>query len=159
MVSEMQQALSRVPPEVASTVLLHSPREDPGKSLNTDVKLNKKKLLKENEEPGDDKVIVVVKPHSKEAGCQTIRNNSEAEKLQKHLEDSSTKIETACKQMEAVCTRLKCEKEELEIMLKAERETVKFLRKQMEECDNEKVCTNCLIINLKINTSNKSNKK
>lgn len=149
MVSEMQQALNRIPPEVASTVLIHGPRDHKKPSV-ADVKLRPKTASKENEEPPEDKLLLVVKPPSKEVSCQTPKNNYEPERLQKHLEESSAKIETACKQMEAVCTRLKCEKEELEIMLRAERETVKFLRKQMEEFDTEKVCTNCLIINLKI---------
>ncbi|GJQ83714.1 hypothetical protein Trydic_g20593 [Trypoxylus dichotomus] len=137
MVSEMQQALNRVPPEVASTVMLHPPRDDPRKSSSVDKQM-KKNLQRDNEQTVDEKVIVVVKPPSKEVSSQTPKNNYEAEKLQKHLEESSAKIEAACKQMEAVCTRLKSEKEELEIMLRAERETVKFLRKQMEDCDVER---------------------
>ncbi|KRT80781.1 hypothetical protein AMK59_5646, partial [Oryctes borbonicus] len=138
MVSEMQQALNRVPPEVASTVMLHPPRDDPRKPSSIDIKSAKKGLQKECDLPIDEKLIYVVKPPSKEGSSQTPKNNYEAEKLQKHLEESSAKIEAACKQMEAVCTRLKTEKEELEIMLRAERETVKFLRKQMENCDAEK---------------------
>lgn len=155
MVSEMQQALNRIPPEVASTVMLHSPRDEPRKLTSADGKSNKRNHLKENEHNADDKVIVVVKPHMKEAACQTPRNNYETEKLQKHLEESSAKIETACKQMEAVCTRLKSEKEELEIMLRAERETVKFLRKQMEEADTERVRTKSIAIRLKIHANKK----
>nr|XP_022920301.1 uncharacterized protein LOC111428834 isoform X2 [Onthophagus taurus] len=145
MVIDMQVALSRIPPEVASCVALHldSP---PVNMVQKETSTESLKYAPYY----DDIPIQVVKAPTFDKSCQTIRTNYiEADKFQKHLEESSAKIETACKQMENVCTRLKSEKEELEIMLRAEKETVKFLRKQMEECEYEKTeATNTKLITL-----------
>lgn len=66
-------------------------------------------------------------------GVQTTKSVSliASEKLQKHIEESSVKIEAACAQMGAVCTKLKLEKSELESSLNAEKQMVEKLREQL----------------------------
>lgn len=47
------------------------------------------------------------------------------------------KIEAACKQMEIICNNLRTEKGELELLLKAEKETVKILKDKIEMLQKE----------------------
>lgn len=54
-------------------------------------------------------------------------------RLQQHLEESSEKIEKACQQMEILCSKLKTEKENVEVQLKIEQESTKVLKHQVEE--------------------------
>lgn len=83
-----------------------------------------------------------LKPNTTEKGCQTSSHNSHSrnsELFQKQLEASTFKLETSCKQMEKLCNQLKNEKEQIEHLLRTEKETVAFLRKQIQDLQMEKV--------------------
>lgn len=59
--------------------------------------------------------------------------------FQKQLSSSTKKLEKSCKDMESLCVQLRSEKEELELLLLTEKDTVKFLRKQIQDVETEKV--------------------
>lgn len=71
---------------------------------------------------------------TKSEACQTPSMwYLEPVRLQQHLEESSEKIEKACQQMEILCSKLKTEKENVEVQLKIEQESTKVLKHQVEE--------------------------
>ncbi|KAG5877213.1 hypothetical protein JTB14_001261 [Gonioctena quinquepunctata] len=124
-VADMQYALKRVPPEIASTVHLRQaidllPKRSSSRSLDSD-QLDKVKV------PTCEKVT------------QTPPNlvQEDNEKLQKIMEESTVKLEASCRQMERLCTNLKNEKETLEKQLLAERNNVGFYKKRIDDLELE----------------------
>lgn len=63
----------------------------------------------------------------------------DAEVFRKEVEASTAKLEESCKQMEIFCEKIKHEKQELDRRLKYERDTVKSLKKRVEELEEEAV--------------------
>lgn len=143
-ISDMQQALYRVPPEVASTLGLNiSPhyilqnKRAPSPTINGGFNYD----YPTRDDMRQERLLGVVKGgtttgNTAERGCQTAKCKNmvlEPEKFQQHLEFSTAKIESACRQMEVVCSKLKTDKEELERELLGEREQVLKLRAQLEQ--------------------------
>jgi DNA repair exonuclease SbcCD ATPase subunit len=120
MVSDIQHALKRIPPEVSS--LLHTKAEYPHAEhtpKNTSTKT-----------------------------CQTPPTlyQEDTEKFQKIMEENTYRLEASCKQLEMVCTNLQNEKEMTEKELDEAKENVEFLCKrvkdleiEMEEISNMKI--------------------
>ncbi|XP_044744120.1 myosin-1-like [Coccinella septempunctata] len=122
---DMQHALTRVPPEIASAIKLqHSSDTIP---LRKSSSSNSVLLSKRTEEER-----LKIKANK---SCQTIQKYEDAELIKKIMEGSTMKLEASCRQMEMLCGRLKSEKEDLEEQLKTERENVKFLKKRVGELE------------------------
>lgn len=140
----MEHTLDRIPPDISSKMILHLPKEDVLKKYaGGNLKPKSMLCLDDNIEVVQGRVEKIDEEfHAPlvEIGVQTNKTKYiEPERLHKHLEESSVKINEACKQMEIVCSRLKSEKEELEVLLKEERKTVASLRNQINESEKEKV--------------------
>nr|XP_023025294.1 spindle assembly checkpoint component mad1-like [Leptinotarsa decemlineata] len=123
-VADMQYALKRVPPEVASTVHLQQavdmvPRRTSSKSLS--------------DKPEKLKTSTCEKVTQTPACVST----EEKDKLQRIMEQSTIKLEASCRQMERLCTELKNEKENLEKQLLAERNNVVFYKKRIADLELE----------------------
>lgn len=123
--TDMQHALTRVPPEIASAIKLqHSSDTIPvRKSSSSNSVLQSKR--------GDDEIR---KPRVNKSS-QTIQKYEDTQLIQKIMEGSTMKLEASCRQMEMLCGRLKSEKEDLEEQLKTERENVKFLKKRVGDLE------------------------
>ena len=165
----MEHTLNRIPPDISSKMMLHVSKEEIlkkylGVNLKSKSKLNLEDNIEEVRVQNFTLTIVfpikfiqldvaIVQVQEKvekiveefhaplvEKGIQTNKTNYvEPERLHKHLEESSVRINEACKQMENICSRLKSEKEELEVLLKEERKTVACLRNKVNESEKEKV--------------------
>ncbi|KAJ8915817.1 hypothetical protein NQ315_004629 [Exocentrus adspersus] len=134
MVADMQNALKRVPPEIASTIHLQQAID----------------LLpaKKDSRPLHDERPERLKANLSEKAVQThpTTDHEEYEKLQKIMEESTIKLEASCKQMENLCEQLKNEKLHLETQLQTEQNCVAFLKKKVEDLEFE----NTEILNSKI---------
>lgn len=121
MLEDMQQALTRIPPDLLSAL--------------------KQQMIESKESSnyrsGTTSDSEYVRPQTSEKCVQTSKSFTliASEKLHKHIEESSVKIEAACTQMEAVCTKLKAEKLELEALLRKERDNIDKLRDQLTTQD------------------------
>ncbi|KAJ8940824.1 hypothetical protein NQ314_010582 [Rhamnusium bicolor] len=134
MVADMQYALKRVPPEVASTIHLQQAIDLlPSKKSSRSLDDEKPERLKPN----------IAHKVTQTPPCQ---QEEECKKIQRVMEESTIKLETSCKQMETLCAQLKNEKESLEGQLKAERDSIVFLRRRIEDLEFE----NAEILNHKI---------
>lgn len=124
-IMDMQHALTRVPPEIASAIKLqHSSDAIPiRKSSSSNSILQAKRAEEEIRKPKMNR------------SCQTVQKYEDAEIIQKIMEGSTKKLESSCRQMEMLCGRLKSEKEDLEEQLKTERENVKFLKKRVGDLE------------------------
>lgn len=110
MIVDMQAALKRIPPEVASTIHLQQ---------TTDI-TEKNKLV--------------------ERETQTILiNNPEREDFKKKLQENLIVFETKCLQMENVSVKLRSEKEELEKQLSISKENITHYKIKAEELERETV--------------------
>ncbi|XP_074027820.1 uncharacterized protein isoform X2 [Leptinotarsa decemlineata] len=123
-VADMQYALKRVPPEVASTVHLQQavdmvPRRTSSKSLS-----DKPEKLKTS-------------TYEKVTQTPACVSTEDKDKLQRIMEQSTIKLEASCRQMERLCTELKNEKENLEKQLLAERNNVVFYKKRIADLELE----------------------
>lgn len=74
-------------------------------------------------------------------GAQTPRSLfvDDTELFRKEVEASTTKLEESCKQMEIFCEKIKIEKQELEQKFRIEKETVKALKRRVQELEEDKV--------------------
>lgn len=142
----MQLALNRVPNDLvnAGKIELESLSEKTVPELKHTLETFDKEVYVSRRVPnrsGPRSLMLVLqeKPDVTNKAVQTSRSNAllETEKLQQHLEESSLKIEAACKQMEIICNNLRTEKGELELLLKAEKETVKILKEKIETIQKE----------------------
>ncbi|KAK9876164.1 hypothetical protein WA026_011280 [Henosepilachna vigintioctopunctata] len=124
-VMDMQHALTRVPPEIASIIQLHYSTDTiaPRKSSSSNTILNSKK---------QDVEVRVTKVNQ---SSQTIHKFEDTELIQKIMEGSTLKLEASCRQMEMLCGRLKSEKEDLDEQLKIERDNVRFLKKRVGDLE------------------------
>ncbi|KAF2880952.1 hypothetical protein ILUMI_25233 [Ignelater luminosus] len=181
-VLDMQQALTRIPPELTSNIQLDEIDHNSMKQFTNEVrrKTKKKSLLNneietavsgiseqtgqkaslhfdledlilngfstENKHPIrntmelPEKLLPALKPTLVNRYSQTVSNGivAESEIFQRQLAAGTKKLEKTCKDMESLCVQLKTEKEELELLLLAEKDTVKFLRKQIQDIETEK---------------------
>nr|CAI5818916.1 unnamed protein product [Callosobruchus analis] len=123
MVTDMQHALKRIPPEVASTVHLQQAIDMfPSRKSSSGSENNFRKV--------DTATVCTQTPP-----CTDKEDN---QKLQKIMEESTIKLEASCKQMEKLCTKLKEEKDSLEKSLTEERKTVQSLEKKVWDLEIEK---------------------
>ncbi|CAH1972604.1 unnamed protein product [Acanthoscelides obtectus] len=122
MVADMQHALKRIPPEVASTVHLQQAIEM--------FPLRKSSSSENNLKKFDTATV----------GTQTLPNTEKEDnlRLQKIMEESTIKLEDSCKQMEKLCTKLKEEKDSLERSLAEERRIVQGLEKKVWDLEVQK---------------------
>nr|CAH7756243.1 unnamed protein product [Callosobruchus chinensis] len=123
MISGIQHALKRIPPEVASTVHLQQALDMyPSRKSSSGSENNLRKV------------------NTATVATQTPPSTVEEDnlKLQKIMEESTIKLEASCKQMEKLCTKLKEEKDSLEKSLAEERITVQSLEKKVWELEIEK---------------------
>ncbi|KAJ8979668.1 hypothetical protein NQ317_006380 [Molorchus minor] len=116
MVTDMQYALKRVPPEVASMIHLQQAID----------------MLPKKSKDLEDDTSDRVRRITSEKSIQTdpLRETEEARKLQMVMEDSTMKLEISCRQMEALCEQLKNEKMSLQTQLEVERDSAEFLKKE-----------------------------
>lgn len=137
MITNMQETLKRVPPEVASTIQLQSALEQAPHTkksrgtfelpVSTSFRfLNYIHNLSFNQE-------------KLEKITQTSKKPDEYDQYRKVMEESTVKLEESCKQMEKMCTSLKNEKDELEKQLGIERDSINHLKKRVEELEVENV--------------------
>ncbi|XP_056631857.1 centriolin-like [Diorhabda sublineata] len=130
MVADMQYALKRVPPEVASTVHLQQTIDIMPRKSNSRTSIQKPERL-----------------HISTVDCavQTIplKSLEDNDKLQQMMEEGTLKLENSCKHMEKFCTELKNEKHKLERELEEERHNNKILNKRILdlELENNEVLT------------------
>ncbi|VEN57019.1 unnamed protein product [Callosobruchus maculatus] len=123
MVSDMQHALKRIPPEVASTVHLQQAIDMfPSRKSSSGSENNLRKVS------------------TATAATQTPPSTEKEDslRLQKIMEESTIKLEASCKQMEKLCTKLKEEKDSLEKSLAEERKTVQSLEQKVWDLEIEK---------------------
>ncbi|CAH1107234.1 unnamed protein product [Psylliodes chrysocephalus] len=132
-VSDMQYALKRVPPEIASQVHLLQGLE----ILQGKGKLPIGKHIREEIETLD-------------CGVQTvnIKTFENSEKLQKKMAEGTLKLESSCRQMEKICTDLKKEKNELEDELDEAKDEIELLKKKISKLEHE----NNEVLNPRINS-------
>ncbi|KAL3287921.1 hypothetical protein HHI36_002377 [Cryptolaemus montrouzieri] len=124
-VMDMQNALTRVPPEIASVIQLqYSSDTIPLRKTSSSSSILHNKRC-------DDRIGV---PKTNKS-CQTVQKHEDVEQIQKIMEGSTLKLEASCRQMEMLCGRLKSEKEDLEDQLKTEKENVKFLKKRVGDLE------------------------
>ncbi|KAK4872565.1 hypothetical protein RN001_014594 [Aquatica leii] len=126
MLSTMQQALDRIPPDIyANTLSLKRSRSEIRTYQKSDLEDAPEKL--------------VIPPILVDRHCQTISNlaYTDSEVFQKKLETSTAKLESSCKQMEILCEQLKNEKQYVEELLQAETSKVTHLKQQLETLQNE----------------------
>ncbi|XP_018333809.1 uncharacterized protein LOC108742940 isoform X2 [Agrilus planipennis] len=100
----------------------------------------KQRAMSESRKPRPINTTKLIKIASTASQTEPILDNTtvETEKFRKQWEESSKKLEINCKQLENLCSRYKREKEEIELLLKAEKDTVKYLRKKNEETKQNK---------------------
>ncbi|XP_018574192.1 uncharacterized protein LOC108913180 [Anoplophora glabripennis] len=124
MVADMQSALKRVPPEIASTIHLQQ-------AIDLLPKRSSRSLHDERPEK--------LKANLSEKAVQTLptTEHEEYEKLQKVMEDSTVKLEASCRQMETLCEQLRFEKINLEKQLQVEQNSVIFFKKKLEDLEFE----------------------
>ncbi|XP_017768302.1 PREDICTED: uncharacterized protein LOC108556630 isoform X2 [Nicrophorus vespilloides] len=140
MIMEMQQALCRIPEEVTAAL------QDSRVSGKHRMEMKPTKL---GERDPFQNVYTSVKPITSCIATQTLPTlYLEPDKVHKHLESSTVKIEHACNQMESMCTKVKAEKMELESLLMREKETTKLYQKQLEEYKLKYTTGNALIESL-----------
>lgn len=130
MVADMQYALKRVPPEVASTVHLQQTIDIMPRKTNSRTSFQKPEKLH----------ISTV-----DCGVQTnpLKYLEDNDKLQQMMEEGTLKLENSCKHMEKFCTELKNEKHKLERELEEERRNNNILNKKILdlELENNEVLT------------------
>ncbi|GLV43810.1 hypothetical protein CBL_11610 [Carabus blaptoides fortunei] len=119
-VGDMQSAMQRLPPDVVTQIKPSDEncfRVPSYKNLNKDQEKEMKK--------------------SQQTQTAIIGDN-ESKMLKHQLEESASKLEAGCKQMETACSKLQKEKDEIENQLLSEKETVKSLKKELEDRVSEK---------------------
>lgn len=107
MIQDMQAALKRVPPEVASTIHLQQAMDKPENIRFT------------------------------ESATQTSNLNEQNEHFKKALQENIIKFETKYVELENICTKLRNDKEDLEKLLLLEKDNVANSKKIIEKLENE----------------------
>uniref|UniRef100_A0A6P7GEN7 Uncharacterized protein LOC114337215 n=1 Tax=Diabrotica virgifera virgifera TaxID=50390 RepID=A0A6P7GEN7_DIAVI len=128
MVKDMQYALKRIPPEIASTIHLQQAFDSrPRSTSHTNIR--------------PEKLCV----HTVDCGVQTVplkpvENN---ERLQQRMEEGTLKLEKSCKDMERLCVELTNEKTKLEGHLVEAKRSDKALKKKILdlELENNEILT------------------
>ncbi|KAJ8936211.1 hypothetical protein NQ318_014840 [Aromia moschata] len=122
MVADMQYALKRVPPEVASIVHLQQ-------AIDLLPTKRSSKCLDDHNQPERLKVVT----SEKRIQTDPTVEDEETKKLQRVMEESTLKLEISCRQMEALCEQLKSEKQFVEKQLQTERDSVKKKNKSWKQ--------------------------
>ncbi|XP_072388323.1 uncharacterized protein [Diabrotica undecimpunctata] len=127
MVKDMQYALKRIPPEIASTIHLQQAIESRPKSSNNIVRPEKLSV------------------HTVDCSVQTVplKSVENNERLQQIMEEGTLKLEKSCKHMERLCIELKNEKTKLEGDLVEAKHSNKALKKKILdlELENNEILT------------------
>ncbi|RZB39809.1 intracellular protein transport protein USO1-like [Asbolus verrucosus] len=124
MISDIQHALKRIPPEVAT--LLHTHSSD-------------FPVISKSRSSQDLKSYYINSAPMSNKSCQTPPTlyQEDTEKFQKIMEEYTYGLEASCRQLEIMCTNLQSEKEMTEKELDETRENVEFLCKRVKELELE----------------------
>ncbi|CAH1119906.1 unnamed protein product [Phaedon cochleariae] len=125
MVADMQYALKRVPPEVASSVHLQQalellPKRSSSRSLSS-------------EKP--EKLGVCTNDRTTQTPPSPTEGDND--RLQKLMEENTMKLETNCRQMEKLCLELKDKEDNLSKQLLAQKNQVVYLEKKIADLELE----------------------